>query len=277
MTNMSTTTDSHSSLPRAVPPKKRLDPISVLGELLVTFGVICLLFGFWEVVWTNVQSGREQNIVAQRLEDQWRDKNPRPLTEPPEGAAFARLYIPTFGSDFNFSIVKGVKDEDLDKGPGHYLDSQLPGEPGNFAMAGHRVGRGSPFNDLGLLNTCDAVVVETAGAWDIYRVLPIDVAPGQRQAKLSECMDAQLATRMSQGEYSQVNGRYITTPNDVEVINPVPHVSRVAAKPGDASLLTMTTCHPQYSNTERMIVHAVKVRSDDKKPGYVPAELTKEV
>lgn len=277
MTTMSSTNGRHRAATRALPPRKRLDPISVLGELLVTFGVLCLLFGFWEVVWTNVQSGREQNVVAQQLEDQWRDKNPRPLTEPPEGAAFARLYIPAFGSDFNFSVVKGVKDEDLDRGPGHYLDSQLPGEPGNFAMAGHRVGRGSPFNDLGLLKTCDSVVVETAGSWYIYRVLPIDVPPDQRQAALSKCMSGKLASRMSQGEYAQVNGRYITTPNDVEVINPIPHKPRVEVKAGDASLLTMTTCHPQYSNTERMIVHAVKVRTDDKKPGFVPAELTKEV
>ena len=277
MTTMSSTNGRHRAATRALPPRKRLDPISVLGELLVTFGVVCLLFGFWEVVWTNVQSGREQNVVAQQLEDQWRGKNPRPLTEPPEGAAFARLYIPTFGSDFNFSVVKGVKDEDLDRGPGHYLDSQLPGEPGNFAMAGHRVGRGSPFNDLGLLKTCDSVVVETAGSWDIYRVLPIDVAPDQRQAALSKCMSGKLASRMNQGEYAQVNGRYITTPNDVEVINPIPHNSRVEVKAGDASLLTMTTCHPQYSNTERMIVHAVKVRTVDKRPGFVPAELTKEV
>ena len=274
---MSRTTPPYGRVATARPAKRSLDPISVFGELLVTFGVLCLLFGFWEVVWTNVQSGREQNVVAQQLRDQWTDKNPRPLTEPPEGAAFARLYIPTFGSDFNFSVVRGVSDKDLEKGPGYYLDSQLPGEPGNFAMAGHRVGRGSPFNDLGLLKTCDSVVVETAGSWDIYRVLPIDVAPADRQAALSKCMSGRLAQRMSQGNYANVNGRYITTPHDVAVINPIPHIKRTDAKATDASLLTMTTCHPQYSNTERMIVHAVKVRSDDKKPGYAPAELTKEV
>ena len=274
---MNRTTPPYSRAAMARPAKRSLDPISVFGELLVTFGVLCLLFGFWEVVWTNVQSGREQDVVAQQLRDQWTDKNPRPLTEPAEGAAFARLYIPTFGPDFNFSVVKGVSDKDLEKGPGYYLDSQLPGEPGNFAMAGHRVGRGSPFNDLGLLKTCDSIVVESAGSWDIYRVLPIDVAPANRQAALSKCMSGKLAQRMSQGNYANVNGRYITTPHDVEVINPIPHIKRTDAKATDASLLTMTTCHPQYSNTERMIVHAVKVRSDDKKPGYIPAELTKEV
>ena len=38
------------------------------------FRCVVLTFRFWEVVWTNVQSGREQNVVAQQLEGQWRDK-----------------------------------------------------------------------------------------------------------------------------------------------------------------------------------------------------------
>ncbi|WP_151902054.1 class E sortase [Corynebacterium urogenitale] len=256
--------------------RPRLDPLSVLGELLVTFGVIALLFAFWEVVWTDVQSGRQQSAVAQDLDGQWDDRNPRPLTEPSEGAAFARLFIPSFGSDYNYAVVKGVADEDLDKGPGHYMDTQDPGQPGNFALAGHRVGRGSPFNNLGDLNSCDPIVVETAGAWYVYRILPIDAAPEQRRAVAGECMEPQLADRMSTGEYANVNGRFITTPNDINVINPVPSTPSIEVSPDDAALLTMTTCHPQFSNAERMIVHAVLVRAAAKQDGYVPPEMTRE-
>lgn len=81
---------------------------------------------------------------------------------------------------------------------------------------------------------------------------------------------------MSTGDYAGVNGRSITTPDDVGVINPVPNTDRVDVAPGDASLLTMTTCHPQFSNKERMIVHAALVRSEPKSAGHVPAELTEE-
>lgn len=257
--------------------KRGIDPISVLGEILVTLGVIALLFAFYEVVWTDVQSGREQAQVSQALDNEWDSRNPRPMTDTAEGVAFARMYIPSFGSDFNFAIVKGVSDADLEKGPGHYMDTQEPGEPGNFAMAGHRVGRGSPFNDLGLLNSCDSVVVETAGSWFIYRVLPIDVAPEERQAVAEECMDVDLAAEMSSGDYAQVNGREITTPQDVNVINPIPNLDNTEASPEDAALLTMTTCHPQFSNKERMIVHAVLVRADAKSDGYVPPEMTEDV
>lgn len=114
---------------------KRLDPLSVFGEVLLTFGIIAPLFAFWEVYWTNLQSGRQQSGVTRELASEWNDKNPRPLKEPTEGTAFARLSIPSFGSDFSFSVVKGVTDEDLNIGPGHYMDTQEPGQPGNFAIA----------------------------------------------------------------------------------------------------------------------------------------------
>lgn len=255
----------------------KIDPLGAFGEVLMTLGVLALLFAFWDVYWTNIQSGRQQTLVSARLEEQWEDRNPRPLTAPSEGTAFARLYVPRFGSDFNFSVVKGVSDEDLEKGPGHYMDTQDPGAVGNFAMAGHRVGRGAPFNDLGLLNTCDSIVVETAGAWNIYKVLPIDVPEEQRQQALEECLDPELAVKMSTGAYANVSGRYITTPHDVNVINPIPGQESQEVHADDAAILTMTTCHPQFSNAERMIVHAVLVRSDPKSPGFVPEEMTRGV
>src|SRR5699024_3357532 len=153
--------------------RRKLDPISVLGESFVTFGVIALLFAFYEVYWTDISSGREQAIVAGDLDSQWDSRNPRPLTEINEGAAFARLHIPSFGSDFNFAGVKGTSHADRTKGMGEYLTSTQPGKRGHFGRTGHPDGRWPPFDDLGLLATSDAVVGETAGSWNIYRVLPI--------------------------------------------------------------------------------------------------------
>ena len=40
-------------------------------------------------------------------------------------------------------------------------------------MAGHRVSKGSPFNPLGELSSCDALIIETQDDWFIYRVLPM--------------------------------------------------------------------------------------------------------
>ena len=61
------------------------------------------------------------------------------------------------------------------------------GGGGQFAVAGHRVGKGAPFNDLGNLKACDAVVVETQNSWEIYRVLPIDAQGAARRADAAGC------------------------------------------------------------------------------------------
>ena len=217
----------------------------VLGELMLTIGVVLLLFAFYEAYWTNVESGQLQEEASAHLEEQWR--NPRQKLEPELGEAFAQLYIPTFGSDYRFAIIEGTNEDDLLRGPGRYEDSQMPGEMGNFAVAGHRVGKGAPFNDLGKLETCDDIVVETQTERITYRVLPID-------GEQADCFNG------IPPEYSHVVGRHITTPGDVSVTNPVPESDAAPNR----EILTLTTCHPQFSNAERMIVHAMEVEKEEK-------------
>ena len=78
--------------------------------------------------------------------------------------------------------------------------------------------------------------METRTAVFIYRVLPFG-------GQVVPC---------ALPEVSGVAGQEIVTPDDVDVI---------AARPDDstaeASLLTITTCHPRYSARQRLIVHAV--------------------
>lgn len=254
---------------------------SVTGELLLTLGVIVALFVVYQVWWTDIEAGKLQSQASGDLERQWADENPRPLTRDAEGAAFARMFIPSFGPDFSYAVVQGTSDDALDRGPGHYVNTQLPGQPGNFAVAGHRVGRGAPFNDLGRLGTCDAVVVETATTWYIYRVLPVEDDPGtdpvQRREAASECLGEAAATEVSTGRYRGLSGSHVTDPQNIGVLQPVPGSGSAEVAAGDLPLLTLTTCHPQFSNRERLIVHAVLERSEDRQPGSVPAELSGEV
>lgn len=67
-----------------------------------------------------------------------------------------------------------------------------------------------------------------------------------------------------QAEYSHVQGRHITVPGDVSVLDPVPSLSGAIASEG---ILTLTTCHPQFSNAERMIIHAMEVENLPKTAG----------
>lgn len=191
--------------------RTRLTVGTVIGELMLTAGVLLLLFAFYESYWTNIKSGQMQDQANKTLQEEWH--NPREGGHAPKlGEAFARLYIPAFGSDFAFAVLEGTNEDDLLRGPGRYTDTQMPGEPGNFAVAGHRVGKGAPFNDLGNLQTCDAIVIETATEWITYRVLPIDGAPG-------ECFSLE---QQAKPEYQQVQGRHITLPGDVSVLQPSP-------------------------------------------------------
>ena len=52
--------------------------------------------------------------------------------------------------------------------------------------------------------------------------------------------------------------REIVFPTDVEVIAPVP--SDAGAAP-TAAVLTLTSCHPKFSATQRFVVHANLVES----------------
>ncbi len=247
-----------------------------LGELLLTVGVVILLFAFYESYWTNIASGRLQDEKASALEARWGDEervNPRQRLTPELGEAFARMYIPAFGSDFQFAIVEGTNDADLIAGPGRYVETQMPGEAGNFAIAGHRVGKGAPFNDLGNLQVCDAIVVETQTEWITYRVLPIDAAGDARRAAATGCLTPEQVERVTGGEYASVQGRYITLPGAIEVINPVPGLAATEVTPEMEGLITLTTCHPQFSNAERMIVHAMEVEATPKIAGQRPAVL----
>ena len=66
--------------------------------------------------------------------------------------------------------MEGVGKDDLARGIGHYPQTQMPGQPGNFAIAGHRVTHGSPFRKLLELRKGDQVIVETADAVYTYEL-----------------------------------------------------------------------------------------------------------
>ena len=239
----------------------------VIGEIFLTLGVVLLLFAFYEAFWTNLRSGEMQQEAQNQLADEWR--NPRTTHLPEMGEAFAQLFIPSFGMDYTYAVLEGTDDQTLLTGPGHYQDTQMPDEPGNFALAGHRVGKGAPFNDLGRLEACDAIVVETQDKWFTYRVLPMEEGQGAREASAS-CLEEPLRAEVVSGRYAHVLGRHITMPSDTSVLAPLPE-SPDATEENLERVITLTTCHPQFSNAERMIIHAVQTDERDKQAGLPPA------
>ena len=67
-------------------------------------------------------------------------------------------------------IVQGTDAGDLREGPGHYVNTPLPGEPGTVALAGHRTTFLAPFRDIDQLKRTDPIHVQMPYGDFIYSV-----------------------------------------------------------------------------------------------------------
>lgn len=78
---------------------------------------------------------------------------PKPLP----GNAIARISIPSLGQ--KWIVVEGTAPADITTAPGHYSGTAMPGQRGNFAVAGHReIGL---FWDLDKVKPGSQIIVET--------------------------------------------------------------------------------------------------------------------
>jgi LPXTG-site transpeptidase (sortase) family protein len=211
---------------------------TTLGEIMITFGLVLLLFAAYEI-WGKaaIIADHQRDLDAQLNEEWGQPADPtttpgpgeQPPQAPPPGWAIARLHIPRLHNQW--VVVEGVGEKDLKFAPGHYPKSAGPGQVGNFSVAGHR----SPamFWDLDRMQVGDAIVVETKTTYYVYRV----------------------------------TARKIVKPTAVEVVAPVP--GSPGATPTEA-MLTITTCNPKWDNYERLVVHAKMERREPRANGPPP-------
>ncbi|WBB55852.1 class E sortase [Verrucosispora sp. WMMD573] len=213
------------------------------GELLITFGLVVLLFAGYEIWGKSAIVDAHQGELSEQLAQAWA---PEPVTDPTvspsaspsakpkpavQGTPIAGLYIPKF--DKEWIVVEGVGQQDIRYAPGHYPDSAMPGQVGNFSVAGHR--NRATFWRLDELREGDPILVEGRNEWYVY----------------------------------QVTESVVVKPTQVEVVAPVP--GRPGEKP-TKRMLTLTTCNPKFDNYERLIIHAELTRTQPKAEGR-PAEL----
>lgn len=103
---------------------------------------------------------------------------PVPEAPPDEQAVEAagelgRIEVPRLGLDLAF--FEGVTLPTLDKGPGHWPGSALPGQVGNVVIAGHRVSHSRPFRHLDELVEGDEVVFTNGGQRSTYVVTGTEI------------------------------------------------------------------------------------------------------
>ena len=134
----------------------------VSGTLLIADAGVTLL---WQEPVSAFVAQREQA----QLEDAFFDPPQRVLERRPlKGDSIARIEIPEIGVD-EF-VVEGTDTASLRKGPGHYPETPLPGEPGTTAIAGHRTTYGAPFRRIDQLRRGDRILVDMPDGRFVYRV-----------------------------------------------------------------------------------------------------------
>jgi sortase A len=242
---------SSDSSTRPAAGRPRLSVVGVIGEILLTAGVITLLFVVWQLWLGDLIYGAQRNAAGDELSQTWSQQyapstaptatptstptptptplddvpvtaDPVVLPQPADAQVFGILRIPRFGPDYAVQIAGGIsRARTLDPiGVGHYPGSAMPGDVGNFAVAAHRTTWGKPFNRLADLHVGDPIVIETPDGWYTYRFRTLEyVAPTER-----------------------------------EVLLAVPQDTAVAA---GTRYITMTSCSPMYSMTERIVAYGV--------------------
>ena len=215
--------------------KEPLGPIRgtvrTFGELCITAGLVLILFVVWQLWWTDIQANRDNEVLADELTQDWANQDPNELPDDPDepvvadpvdkNEAFGIFYIPRFGDDYYRTVAEGVDLEPVlnRMGVGRYPNSAMPGEVGNFSIAGHRVTYGKPLNQIANLRPGDEIIVQTKDGFYTYTFRNFD----------------------------------IILPDAVEVLSPVPDAPDFKGKD---RILTMTACNPMFSARERYVAYA---------------------
>lgn len=92
---------------------------------------------------------------------------------PPSGgtessAVIGRISIPKVGLDS--ALQEGIRLTTLNRGPGHWPGSAMPGQIGNVVVAGHRTSHGAEFRHLDALVPGDQVIFTTDAGTFTYVV-----------------------------------------------------------------------------------------------------------
>ncbi|MDB1086274.1 class E sortase [Streptomyces sp. ACA25] len=220
---------------------------NVAGELMITTGVLLMLFVTYQLWWTNVEARAHVENEASSLLDRWEGNESSAAEEgedrEPEafapGEGFAILYIPTL--DVRVPIAEGVDEAAvLDRGlVGRYsAEDGLPtarpwDDEGNVGLAGHRNTHGEPFRYINRLDPGDPIIVETETTYYTY----------------------EMRSRLDS-----------TSPSNIAVLDPVPEQGGFTEA---GRFITLTTCTPEFTSTYRLIVWGEMVEErprDEGKP-----------
>ncbi len=176
----------------------------------------------------NPQAKEEPARVDRILDGLGKGRSARSFDNPATGAGVpvikaarnvpvASLAVPKMG--LRTTLFEGVHQKVIDRGPGHWPGTPLPGQAGNSVISGHRATHGAEFADLD----------------DLRRGDPIRVRVGGQDRSIT--FRVQKTSIVLEKKY-------------------VDFVTRQPRSPR-ARVLTLFACDPVYDSTHRIVVRAV--------------------
>ena len=151
--------------------------LDLTGKTLISTGLLMLMFVAYQLWGTGLAERQAQD----NLKSQFATTTTLPVTTPTnaptttlapvapkKGDVVAQIIIESINVD-KF-VVAGIGYKELEKGPGLFTGSPLPGQLGNVAIAGHRTTYGAPFSRLDELVMGDRIVLKTPQASFTYLV-----------------------------------------------------------------------------------------------------------
>ncbi len=197
----------------------------MVAAVALTAGVLLLLLVVYLLVWT----GHRTSAAQADLRTSFHAATTSGKTAG-SGGGVAILTVPALGARWQWVVVEGTTDAALALGPGHFTGTALPGQIGNFAVAGHRATHGQPFAHLDKVHQGDRIYVETAEGWFTY----------------------------------EVTWNRIVAADTTSIVAPVAgHPETTATQ----STLTLVTCHPRWGSAERLVVGARLIEKRDAAAG----------
>jgi len=177
----------------------------ILSTALITAAVVVLIDAGLTLVWkepvSSVYASLRQDDADEQLaaiEADFLDGLPEAELPPPAdpdrvealadlfeqqlvtGKPIGRIQIPSI--DIDFAVIQGTDTASLQKGPGHYPKTALPGQGRTIGIAGHRTTYLAPFRDIDQIEKGDEIVLEMPYARFTYSVEKTKVVdPGDVQ------------------------------------------------------------------------------------------------
>jgi sortase A len=184
--------------------------VSALSVALFLAGAVMFAYPVGTDAFSRVQQGQLQDGFADpAVAEAYRERRVQ------VGDGLTTLRIPRL--DVEVLVVEGTTPSALRAGAGHYVETPLPGEPGNVGIAGHRTTYGRPLSRMDELGPGDVVELETPFEVFTYRALP----PFDGHAN-----------------------PWVVSPTQYDVVG----------QEVQGSYLTLTTCHPKGSDRQRLIM-----------------------